>query len=169
MPKIYSRWWCIPNIYYEKNFCLLLAVHHLLMKELRMNHGHKFYRVRVPATQQQQQQQLGMMRQTSAVGRRCRPDRRVDNCLLTCAMPGTNIVTAQRPSTVQRSALVGKLLGRQSLLLKGGMRQTASGLGRNVNWGRPPPLPPPSPPLPLSTRVRGYNPRNFFEIKGARR
>jgi len=50
-----------------------------------------------------------------------------------------------------------------------------SGVARNVNWGASRPLPPPSlplplaPPLPLLTGVRGYNPRNFFEIKGARR
>jgi len=41
--------------------------------------------------------------------------------------------------------------------------------------GGSPPLPPPSLPLPLSpplyllTGVRGYNPGNLFEIKGARR
>jgi len=31
------------------------------------------------------------------------------------------------------------------------------------------PLPFSSPPLPLLTEVRGYNPRNFFEITCARR
>jgi len=47
----------------------------------------------------------------------------------------------------------------------------SSGVARNVNWGASPFLPPPSPllPLPLLTGARGYNPRNFFEIKGARR
>jgi len=51
-----------------------------------------------------------------------------------------------------------------------------SGVARNVNWAVLPFLAPPfsplslSPPLPLLTGVRGYNPGNFFwEIKGARR
>jgi len=50
---------------------------------------------------------------------------------------------------------------------------TTSGVARNMNWGASPPLPPPSPPLPLCppllTGVRGYNPQTFLEIKGARR
>jgi len=44
----------------------------------------------------------------------------------------------------------------------------SSGVAKNVNWGASPPLHPPSPPLslspplPLLTGVRRYNPRNFF-------
>ena len=70
-----------------------------------------------------------------------------------------------------KNGKVGAGLVIRTCVLLSERSSRSSGVARNVNWGASPFLPPPSPPLPLHllTGARGYNPRNFFEIKGARR
>jgi len=76
-------------------------------------------------------------------------------------------------SAVKNGKVGAGLVIRACVVLLSGRSSRSSGVARNVNWGRgaSPFLPPPSPPLslPLLTGAWGYNPRNFLEIKGARR